>query len=374
MEEEGLFRLNGAFGQINAMKDAFDSGKVPDLEEAQDSHVVGSLLKLYLRELPEPLCTYDLYDGFVAACNKERDAMVFDMKYLFTQLPMSNRLVIQRLVKFLGRVGALESKNKMSVVNLATVFGPNILRPKTDNPLQMMAQSPWVSKAVMSFVTEYDALFGEVEKQAAAMASASSSKKTGGGGSGGSGRKAKEKDHGGKDHGGKDHGKHKEHKEKEKRSAGPGAGGSKRDGSARRKRGGDKTEKITKITYARAAYTFKPRNEKEIGFDKGDTIIVHRQNPNGWWQGQDKAGKVGLFPGNFVVLVESHDGGAAQIRGKAVQAKALYKYEPRNEKELGFNVGDVITVVLQNPNGWWQGQHKGKMGLFPANYCRVIQK
>lgn len=53
------------------IRSTFDEDRVPALWEdesiRQDIHSVASLLKLYFRELPNPLCTYQLYDSFVNA-------------------------------------------------------------------------------------------------------------------------------------------------------------------------------------------------------------------------------------------------------------------------------------------------------------------
>lgn len=79
MNTEGIFRLSGASSMINQLKEAFDhsasGGKnlnlcsIPNV----DGHTVASLLKLFLRELPDPLLTYALYDAWVAVQSKSCD-------------------------------------------------------------------------------------------------------------------------------------------------------------------------------------------------------------------------------------------------------------------------------------------------------------
>lgn len=63
----GIFRLSGSAVQIAEYRKILDKGGKIDLPQESDPHCVAGLLKLYLRELPEPLCTYDLYDQFIAA-------------------------------------------------------------------------------------------------------------------------------------------------------------------------------------------------------------------------------------------------------------------------------------------------------------------
>lgn len=67
---DGVYRLSGITSNIQKLRRAFDEEQIPDLTQPdikQDIHAVTSLLKMYFRELPNPLCTYQLYDNFVEA-------------------------------------------------------------------------------------------------------------------------------------------------------------------------------------------------------------------------------------------------------------------------------------------------------------------
>lgn len=55
-----------------------------------------------------------------------------------------------------------------------------------------------------------------------------------------------------------------------------------------------------------------------------------------------------------------------------VTAKALYDYEPLDVDEVGLQTGDVVTNIKQDKSGWWEGQVRGKRGMFPASYVMVI--
>lgn len=73
---DGIYRLSGITSNIQRLRRAFDEERVPDLgnpEMKQDIHAVSSLLKMYFRELPNPLCTYQLYDNFVEAIQVKAD-------------------------------------------------------------------------------------------------------------------------------------------------------------------------------------------------------------------------------------------------------------------------------------------------------------
>lgn len=68
LEIEGIFRLSGSARDIDKMKDQLDRGKGMELD-GQDCHAIAGLLKLWLREMPEPLLTYDLYDNWIACAS-----------------------------------------------------------------------------------------------------------------------------------------------------------------------------------------------------------------------------------------------------------------------------------------------------------------
>ena len=65
-------------------RNAFDEDRIPALVEdeaiRQDMHAVSSLLKMYFRELPNPLCTYQLYDQFVNAVQGPDNLRVIRMR------------------------------------------------------------------------------------------------------------------------------------------------------------------------------------------------------------------------------------------------------------------------------------------------------
>ena len=75
---DGIYRLSGVTSNIQKLRNAFDEDRVPALYEdeaiLQDIHSVASLLKMYFRELPNPLCTYQLYHQFVSAVQKKDGA------------------------------------------------------------------------------------------------------------------------------------------------------------------------------------------------------------------------------------------------------------------------------------------------------------
>ncbi|XP_039701729.1 rho GTPase-activating protein 24 isoform X2 [Pteropus medius] len=162
LKEEGLFRLPGQANLVKELQDAFDCGEKPSFDSNTDVHTVASLLKLYLRELPEPVIPYAKYEDFLSCAkllSKEEEAGVKELAKQVKSLPVVNYNLLKYICRFLDEVQSYSGVNKMSVQNLATVFGPNILRPKVEDPLTIMEGTVVVQQLMSVMISEHDHLF-----------------------------------------------------------------------------------------------------------------------------------------------------------------------------------------------------------------------
>lgn len=69
-QTEGIFRISGSITDIQQMRKDYDQGKPPPWQKCENVHNATGLLKLFLRELPEPLMTYEKYDEYIEAQRK----------------------------------------------------------------------------------------------------------------------------------------------------------------------------------------------------------------------------------------------------------------------------------------------------------------
>ncbi|XP_011807167.1 PREDICTED: rho GTPase-activating protein 24 isoform X2 [Colobus angolensis palliatus] len=162
LKEEGLFRLPGQANLVKELQDAFDCGEKPSFDSNTDVHTVASLLKLYLRELPEPVIPYAKYEDFLSCAkllSKEEEAGVKELAKQVKSLPVVNYNLLKYICRFLDEVQSYSGVNKMSVQNLATVFGPNILRPKVEDPLTIMEGTVVVQQLMSMMISKHDCLF-----------------------------------------------------------------------------------------------------------------------------------------------------------------------------------------------------------------------
>ncbi|KTF78425.1 hypothetical protein cypCar_00034597 [Cyprinus carpio] len=127
-----------------------------------DVHTVASLLKLYLRELPEPVIPFNKYEDFLTCAQlllKDEEVGLSELVKQVNTLPQANYNLLKYICKFLDEVQSHSNENKMSVQNLATVFGPNILRPKIEDPVSMMEGTSQVQHLMTVLISEHERLY-----------------------------------------------------------------------------------------------------------------------------------------------------------------------------------------------------------------------
>ncbi|XP_066303592.1 rho GTPase-activating protein 24-like [Branchiostoma lanceolatum] len=163
MAQEGLFRLPGSLTVVKELQDVYDRGERPDFEDLQaDVDSVASLLKLFLRELPEPVVPFAQYESFLQAARllKASEAEgVSRVAHLLKQLPDDNFNLLKFLCRFLFEVQLQAQLNRMTAENLATVFGPNIARSLSESPLTVMETTALIQRLTRTLIAEQDAMF-----------------------------------------------------------------------------------------------------------------------------------------------------------------------------------------------------------------------
>lgn len=162
LSEEGLFRMPGQANLVRDLQDSFDCGEKPLFDSTTDVHTVASLLKLYLRELPEPVIPFARYEDFLSCAQlltKDEGEGTLELAKQVSNLPQANYNLLRYICRFLDEVQAHSNVNKMSVQNLATVFGPNILRPQIEDPVTIMEGTSLVQHLMTVLIRKHGQLF-----------------------------------------------------------------------------------------------------------------------------------------------------------------------------------------------------------------------
>ncbi|XP_068061195.1 rho GTPase-activating protein 36 isoform X1 [Anomalospiza imberbis] len=139
LQTVGIFRVGSSKKRVQQLREEFDRGLDVFLDEHQTVHDVAALLKEFLRDMPDSLIPRELYGAFLSTATLEGPAQLDTLQLLLFLLPPCHSDTLLRLLRFLARVARhAESSwdpegreipgNKMTVSNLATVFGPNILQ------------------------------------------------------------------------------------------------------------------------------------------------------------------------------------------------------------------------------------------------------
>jgi hypothetical protein len=162
------------------------------------------------------------------------------------------------------------------------------------------------------------------------------------------------------------------------------------------------TAKNTGGQRAVIVYDYEKAEDNEVELREGEHVTDIEMVDADWWMGTNVHGETGLFPSNYVELVEDDDGAdhhhqqqqqherAPPPRAPAAAASshrepepepepeqastatatALFDYEAAEDNEVSFPEGATITGVEFPDEDWWFGHYGGHSGLFPANYVQ----
>nr|XP_046215529.1 unconventional myosin-IXb-like isoform X5 [Oncorhynchus gorbuscha] len=153
---EGIYRKSGSACHARELHQLLETNPERATLEKYSIHTVTGLVKRWLRELPEPLLTFSLYNDFLHAVElPEQSEQLRAVYQKLDDLPPSNFNTLERLVFHLVRVAKEEEHNRMSANSLAIVFAPCILRsPDTTDPFLSMKDISKITTCVEILILE----------------------------------------------------------------------------------------------------------------------------------------------------------------------------------------------------------------------------
>eukprot|EP00007_Cunea_sp_BSH-02190019_P006553 CAMPEP_0174242478 /NCGR_PEP_ID=MMETSP0417-20130205/28054_1 /TAXON_ID=242541 /ORGANISM="Mayorella sp, Strain BSH-02190019" /LENGTH=705 /DNA_ID=CAMNT_0015321877 /DNA_START=57 /DNA_END=2170 /DNA_ORIENTATION=- len=152
LQVQGLFRISPSHAALGALIDAIDDGHVPvrDLLNGVNEHLAAGVLKQYLRDLPQPLLSFELYDLFVTVMALPEEVRLMKLGEAVGHVGAASRHVVAYLCRFLALVAEHSDRNQMNTENLARVFAPLLLRWKGELTVEVAEETPLCIAAVSS--------------------------------------------------------------------------------------------------------------------------------------------------------------------------------------------------------------------------------
>ncbi|KGL93966.1 Minor histocompatibility protein HA-1, partial [Charadrius vociferus] len=189
LKTKGIYRVNGVKTRVEKLCQAFENGKeLVELSQASP-HDISNVLKLYLRQLPEPIMPFRMYNELMGLAKESLQGgeakgksgkggpelvdkgadtdkvvvnLVVKLKELLKELPLENMATLQYLLQHLRRIVEVEQDNKMTSSNLGIVFGPTLMRPRpTDATISLssLVDYPHQARIIEALIIFYSTIF-----------------------------------------------------------------------------------------------------------------------------------------------------------------------------------------------------------------------
>ncbi|XP_059953784.1 rho GTPase-activating protein 12 isoform X4 [Mesoplodon densirostris] len=161
LDVDGIYRVSGNLAVIQKLRFTVNHDEKLDLKDSkwEDIHVITGALKMFFRELPEPLFTFNHFNDFVNAIKQEPRQRVSAVKDLIKQLPKPNQDTMQTLFRHLKRVIENGEKNRMTYQSIAIVFGPTLLKPEKETG-NIAVHTVYQNQIVELILLEINSIFG----------------------------------------------------------------------------------------------------------------------------------------------------------------------------------------------------------------------
>uniref|UniRef100_H3D6N1 Rho GTPase activating protein 45 n=1 Tax=Tetraodon nigroviridis TaxID=99883 RepID=H3D6N1_TETNG len=203
LKMKGIYRVNGVKTRVEKLCQAFENGKeLVELSQCSP-HDISNVLKLYLRQLPEPIMPFRLYNSLMGLAKESLQVeaetpegeksestqaggrgpelvdqgpdtdpevinLVDKLKELLKDLPKANVATLRYIICHLRRIAELEEDNKMSPSNLGIVFGPSLMRPRPTGAtisLSSLVDYPHQARIIEAFIVFYSYIFQSKSSQ-----------------------------------------------------------------------------------------------------------------------------------------------------------------------------------------------------------------
>uniref|UniRef100_A0A3B3ZP18 SLIT-ROBO Rho GTPase-activating protein 2 n=1 Tax=Periophthalmus magnuspinnatus TaxID=409849 RepID=A0A3B3ZP18_9GOBI len=165
LQHQGIFRVSGSQVEVNDIKNSFERGNDPliDEESNHDINSVAGVLKLYFRGLDNPLFPKDRFNDLISCVRMEN---LYEraqcIRKILMGVPRPTLVVMRYLFAFLNHLSQYSDENMMDAGNLAIVFGPTLL--PTPDALDQVACQAHVNEVIKTVILHHDNIFPDTKE------------------------------------------------------------------------------------------------------------------------------------------------------------------------------------------------------------------
>ncbi|XP_043254153.1 SLIT-ROBO Rho GTPase-activating protein 1-like isoform X2 [Colletes gigas] len=313
LHHQGIFRVSGSQVEINNFREWFERGEDPlaDVTDASDINSVAGVLKLYLRELREPLFPIIYFEHLMELAQLEsKQEFVNKMKELISSLPRPVVIVMRYLFAFLNHLSEFSDENMMDPYNLAICFGPTLV-PVPEDKDQVQYQNQ-VNELIKNIITFCEEIFPE-------------------------------------DIGGTQYEKYISREPDDVDVGDSPTDQVQEDMDSEVYPSEDESENLE----ATAQFDFNARSERELSFKKGDTLTLYTQVSNDWWRGA-LAGREGLIPDKYIMIKIKDEEREKELLKSSSEESMRRRTSSSADSVLSSN-NSPLMGPSSNPGTWSSG-------------------
>uniref|UniRef100_A0A6Q2X392 SLIT-ROBO Rho GTPase-activating protein 1 n=1 Tax=Esox lucius TaxID=8010 RepID=A0A6Q2X392_ESOLU len=279
LQQQGIFRIPGSQVEVNDIKNSFERGEDPLVDDQSDHDImaVAGVLKLYFRGLENPLFPKELFLDLMSTIKVDSGAeRAHHLQQIILTLPRPVIIVMRYLFAFLNHLSQYSDENMMDPYNLAICFGPTLM-PIPDHHDPVTCQTH-VNEIIKTIIVHNEVIFpshheldGPVYEKCMTGGEEycdSPHSETGA---------VDEVDNGTEPH-----------------------------------TSDDDLEQIEAI----ARFDYVGRTPRELSFKKGASLLLYLRASDDWWEGRHN-GVDGLIPHQYIVVQDLDDAFSDSLSGKA---------------------------------------------------------
>ncbi|KAM5281460.1 SLIT-ROBO Rho GTPase-activating protein 3 isoform 3-T3 [Ctenodactylus gundi] len=281
LQQQGIFRVPGSQVEVNDIKNSFERGEDPlvDDHSERDINSVAGVLKLYFRGLENPLFPKERFQDLISTIKLESPAeRVHQIQQILITLPRVVIVVMRYLFAFLNHLSQYSDENMMDPYNLAICFGPTLMHiPDGQDPVSCQAH---VNEVIKTIIIHHEAIFpspreleGPVYEKCMA---------------------------GGEEYCDSPHSEPGTIDEVD------------HDNGTEPHTSDEEVEQIEAI----AKFDYVGRSPRELSFRKGASLLLYHRASEDWWEGRHN-GVDGLIPHQYIVVQDMDDAFSDSLSQKA---------------------------------------------------------